>query len=103
MIRQAISPRLAIRMRLNMRAGGLRNGTDLCGGGGKCQSIATPARSRESGDQCRCAMWKGSAGFPEFTNEVQHLLAGVLPWDAGTINSRWKSAVRLPAYKPRAP
>ncbi len=34
-------------------------------------------------------------GFPKFTNQVQHLLDKVLPWDKTMNNFRLKSAVRF--------
>jgi len=37
-----------------------------------------------------------SPGFPKFTNEVQHFLDKVLPWDDAMNSFRLKSAVRFP-------
>src|SRR4051794_20139688 len=42
----------------------------------------------------------GGYGSPEFTNEVQHLLQGVLPWGVDTNNCHWTTAARLPSFKP---
>jgi hypothetical protein len=40
-------------------------------------------------------------GFPNFTNEVQHLYK-VLLWEKDTINLPLKSGVKLPDYVPRS-
>ena len=37
---------------------------------------------------------------PKFTNEVQHLVKRVLPWGAATSSYHWKTAARLPSFKP---
>src|SRR6266704_3947208 len=37
-----------------------------------------------------------AAGFPEFTNEVQHPIRGVLRWDPSMVSSRLRRDVRLP-------
>ena len=34
-------------------------------------------------------------GLPEFTNEVQHLLKGVLRWDAATSSYRWMTDAKI--------
>src|SRR5262245_52048924 len=64
-------------------------------------------RPREGGDPPRFrlsqALPHGSAaayGSPEFTNEVQHLLREVLPWDASTSSCHWTTDARLPVFKP---
>src|SRR6478672_8613577 len=36
-------------------------------------------------------------GFPDFTNEVQHLLAGVLRWDSHISTLDWTNGARLPS------
>jgi len=51
-----------------------------------------PVRPRESGDP---VLWP-STGFPEFTNEVQHLPKGVLPW--GGERLRLAVASALPQF-----
>src|ERR1044071_5280335 len=56
----------------------------------------SPAHSREAGIQ----FCLGSAS-PEFTNEVQHLLRGVLQWGADTSSCHWRTDARLPAFKPK--
>src|SRR5581483_10578385 len=38
-------------------------------------------------------------GSPEFTNEVQHFLEGVLPWGGTTASFHWKTDARLPSFK----
>ncbi len=43
---------------------------------------------------------QASRWSPEFTNEVQHQFM-VVPWDRITDIFHWKSAVRLPAYRPK--
>src|SRR5258706_15055042 len=42
---------------------------------------------------------RAQVGFPEFSNEVQHQTR-VLRWEQSMISSRWRNAVKLPAYKP---
>ena len=41
----------------------------------------------------------GNSGFPEFTNEVQHLFEGVLRCIGGTDSCLWKSGADLPVFK----
>src|SRR5690348_13460516 len=62
----------------------------------------TPLIPAKAGIQLDLSIWHISARSPEFTNEVQHLLVGVLPWDGGTNSFPWKTDVRLPAFRPMA-
>src|SRR5437868_13423241 len=57
--------------------------------------------ARESGHPTFEGVWdfKNEVGFPEFSNEVQHQIR-VLRWEQNMISSRWKNAVKLPAYTP---
>jgi hypothetical protein len=43
---------------------------------------------------------RAEAGFPEFTNEVQHQLK-VLPWQKDIPSSHWMTGSRLPIFKTR--
>src|SRR5260370_33496985 len=64
------------------------------------EGMAPSARSRESGNPV-ASQNALRTGSPKFTNEVQHLLRRVLRWDASTDSCHWRTAARLPDFKPK--